>query len=481
MNRELQLPPTVNFHLVGPCNFSCRYCFARFEDKQRLLGAGRSEAILTMLAAAGVRRVTFAGGEPTLHRDLARLLECSSRLGLITSLVTNASLVTREWCRQHLPWLRWLVLSCDSHVDATNQLIGRTGKNDSEGQAVRVQRVVEWVHEWNRGRGPADQVHLKINVVVSRANVHEDPSEFLAALRPKRVKLLQCSIVGGENDDARDLACDDSDFRAYVKRVRRIESDDLCVVAEAAAEMHDSYAMIDPDGCFRQARVDKLVSQPILDVGLHEAWRQVGGVDHDLFSSRGGDYDDGLPATGWRSPVIAIEGLDGSGKSTVVEALQRALGAAVVHCPPKRLSEARAVADACVPRERRAWYLQAARAAGDDARTHVFAGVPVVQDRSPASTLAYGAAERGEVALLGDFPRDQLKPDFLLYLDVDETERQRRVGARPAVTDEERRLAEDPEFRSRVIAGYRAMATHVIDANQPIEDVVAAIVALVRA
>lgn len=343
------------------------------------------------------------------------MLRTCAEHGLITSLVTNGSRLDRDACRRVFPWLRWLVLSCDSHLRATNDALGRTLRRDPVGQPARVDEIAGWLHEWNAHRPREEQVRLKINLVVTALNAHEDPSAWLARLRPERVKLLQCCIVPGENDDAEHLRCDDRAFAQYSARVAVVHAAGAEVVAETSGDLLDSYAMVDPRGRFRQARAGGYVeSEPIDKVGVLTAWRTVGGCNLDLFRSRGGEYEAGAPSLGGRQPILAIEGLDGSGKSTVVRALSDWLGATVVSSPPSRLLAERAAADALAPAGRRAWYWKANREAMKDAIDLVFHGHGVVMDRGSASTAVYGAAERGAVASLTDVPQDVPRPDLVL-------------------------------------------------------------------
>lgn len=474
MTSSQPLPPTLNMHIVGHCNFACGYCYARFVRAKTFLPREAGFTILREARARGVRRVTFAGGEPTLHKELGAFLRYASELGLVTSLVTNGSLLDPEACRRLFPWLRWLVLSCDSPHSATNHTMERRPKRRLTGtRTVPVEEVVATVHAWNRGREPGDALRLKLNVVVTAQNVHEDPTEWLRGLAPERVKLLQCAIIPGENDDAEWMRCSREDFARYAARAQGLNAEGITVVAETSEDLLDSYAMVDPKGQFRQARAGGYVeSAPIHEVGMDTAWAAVGGCDLTRFERRGGNYDDGIPARGLVAPIVALEGLDGSGKSTLVRTLATALGAQVVSCPLEGTEAERALADASPPPERRAWYLRAHYAAMARATELVFAGVPVVMDRSFASTLAYGAAERGVVASLADVPADLPRPDLLLLLEVEESERVRRIVTRErAETEEERRLREDGGFRERVLAGYRRLGAVSLDATREAEEV----------
>lgn len=182
-----------------------------------------------------------------------------------------------------------------------------------------------------------------------------------------------------------------------------------------------------------------------------------------------------LPSPASIPLLIAIEGLDGTGKSTTVAALAKHLGAEIVHNPPNCLSEQRLQADRLEPSARRDWYLVANRKAAQQAEAIRAQGRPVVMDRSVASTLAFGAAERDEPVRL--WPSDIPRPDLLAVLQVEDEERNRRLAGRPGErTPEEQRLDADPAFRQRILANYLTLGGQIVDAGGPVEDVVERIV-----
>lgn len=478
------LPPTVNLHLVAHCNMRCRYCYARFyeERTQPRLATEQIIEVMRDLAAFGVRRVTFAGGEPTLHPDLARLLSEASELGLVTSVVTNASRIDAAWLSHHGPHLRWLTLSIDSVQPEGVIELGRRTKAPSSGHVDQVISVASLVHEYNRVRPRARRLRLKVNITVTSANAHEDPTPFVRTCRPEKVKVLQMLLVAGENDDARDLQCPDDAFATYVGRVRALEADGIEVVEEDDAAMDGSYAMVDPLGRFYQ-RVDGryVRSRPINDVGALTAWGEVGGYDAEAFVNRGGAYDPGEVARGNLPYLIAIEGLDGTGKSTVAARVAEVLGATLIRNPPDHLAEARTVADCLPPDQRRAWYLEANRIAADGGEQERAGGLPVVMDRSAASTIVFGEAEQGRIAASAHWPTNLPRPDALLVLELPESERLVRLTARgSSLTAEEQVLAADEQFRNRVRDGYVQLGARVVPGGGSIEDVVARVLEIVR-
>jgi dTMP kinase len=174
-----------------------------------------------------------------------------------------------------------------------------------------------------------------------------------------------------------------------------------------------------------------------------------------------------------RCIIVAIEGLDGVGKSTMVNLLAVRLGAVVIRNPPATLAAERAGADRLEPEARRRWYLNANRVAMEQAMAAALAGKPVVLDRSIASTICFGAAERGKVASRDDIPFGFPLPDSIFLLSVPEPARRARHKNRGSgATSEEDRLVADDAFRERVLAGYRNICTSDIDACGTPESIV---------
>ncbi|MDE0538433.1 MAG: viperin family antiviral radical SAM protein [Rhodospirillales bacterium] len=281
---------SVNFHLTEACNACCSYCFATFPHlgrRNRLSPADR-EALIDAMVDAGVGKINFAGGEPTLMRDLGPLckrIKKRSRGRCAVSLVTNGARLgplLEDWAE----WIDWVALSVDSGDDGTNVALGRT----RAGRPYAPVMLELGAAAKRRG------VRLKCNTVVSRLNVGEDMSDFVSELAPERWKLFQMLPVAGENDSAvRDLSISETDFRAFVERHRALREAGVVIVPEDNDAMTDSYLMIGPDGRFfwhvPHASGRTLdYGPPILKAGFSEALRQT-GFSQEKFHARGGAYD----------------------------------------------------------------------------------------------------------------------------------------------------------------------------------------------
>lgn len=481
--RDVFVPATANLHIFPVCNYACRFCYDQFAgySPKDILSLGQLDEIFALLAQDGVRKLTLAGGEPTLHPQLREVMVRIVQAGLVPAIVTNGRRIDADWLERHGPLLRWLALSCDSVDDGVSNALGRRLRSTPGGHVDHVREVFRLVHVWNSIRPVGRRLRLKLNMVVTALNACEDPSGFIRDCRPERVKVMQMLPVRGENDNATDLLCPDTEFADYVARLGSLASDGVEITPEGNTFMSGSYLMIDPRGCLFQLRDGGYVrSRPLLEVGLLRALEEIGGVDAERFRNRGGEYDAGEVPAGNLPYLIAIEGLDGTGKSTVARALAERLGTQVVLNPPRGWCDQRSQADQSGELARRAFYLRANVAALVEADALRARGHAVVMDRSFASTLVYGEASAGRIAEPSGWPADLAKPDLLVVLEVPEDIRLRRLGTRTRLTVEERALATDEAFRLRVASGYRAVGVRLVDATCSVDAIVNQIVGLVR-
>jgi radical S-adenosyl methionine domain-containing protein 2 len=298
------LPEAVNYHLNKNCNFRCKGCYATFDEDPSVRGAmlPRNEMfrVVEAIAAAplpfgkAARKLTFAGGEPTLCPWLPELIAHAKALGLVTMVVTNGSRCTPEYLRSLTPVLDWLTLSIDSLDDKTNRAIGR---HDSKGQPLSASAYANILAE-------ASMLGLrtKINTVVNRINCHEDMSGFIADSGIARWKVLQVMPVAGQNDAHIDLlTVSRAEFDAFVTRHQpTVEAAGIRFVPEPVTAIRGSYAMIDPQGRFFDSiSGHHTYSRTILSKGVALAFSQV-SFDRQLFDERGGSYEfggDGLVRT----------------------------------------------------------------------------------------------------------------------------------------------------------------------------------------
>ncbi len=270
--------PAVNFHVNRACNAHCTFCFATFRDVAGQLPGPDVLRLLDLLAAAGVEKLNFAGGEPTLYRGIGPLMHASKARGFVTSIVTNGARLD-ALLNANAADLDWVGLSVDSALESVEVALGRS----------RGQHVAESLRLAARCR--ALGIRVKLNTVVTALNVDEDMSPFVRRMRPERWKVFQVLPMKGQNDGVvESLLVSGLAFAAFVERHRALASEGLAPIVEDNDAMRGSYAMIDPEGrFFGNATGEHVYSRPILEVGVETALAEV-AVSAEKFELRGGRY-----------------------------------------------------------------------------------------------------------------------------------------------------------------------------------------------
>lgn len=275
---HLMIIPAINFHLLKACNARCHFCFATFRDVEGQISADDALRLLDALRSAGAEKLNFAGGEPTLHRHLGRLVAHAKSVGLVTSVVTNGFRLD-PLLDAHAADLDWVGLSVDSADARVEVALGRGDQDYVRRSLVLADRC--------RSLG----VRVKLNTVVTALNCEEDMSAFVRRFQPERWKVFQVLPIAGQNDGkVEPLLIDAAAFRAFLERHAPLAAEGLAPIAEANDDMRGSYVMVDPLGrFFGNATGRHIYSAPILEVGVEAALAQV-GVSTAKFEARGGRY-----------------------------------------------------------------------------------------------------------------------------------------------------------------------------------------------
>jgi radical S-adenosyl methionine domain-containing protein 2 len=277
VSNSFKIPETVNIHLWPRCNQRCRYCYGQFPERPSTLGFEGWADIARSLATAGVRRLNFSGGEPTLHPDMLGIARATRAVGLMTSIVTNGARLTSELLAE----MNVVALSIDAGDDAGNERIGRVGPS-GRSYVAHIEDAAARVRAAGGG--------LKLNTVVTRLNLDADLTALCRRVRPDKFKLLQFVSVEGENAErAPELAVSSEEFKRFVERHQPLENDGIWVQPESADTIAASYVMLDPSGrIFQHHDGTHIRSLPLTETSFESALQSVGGYDREVFEARGG-------------------------------------------------------------------------------------------------------------------------------------------------------------------------------------------------
>lgn len=310
--------PSVNYHLTKNCNMKCKFCYATFKDISEIrIDLKKSKSIIEKLAAHGFKKITFAGGEPTMVKDLEELMKYAQEKGMVTCLVTNGSrLLDKSYCEKLFPYIDWLTLSIDSIKEQTNIEIGRSLKGNGPLTEKDYLQIINLARNYS--------IRVKINTVVNHWNKHEDLNSFMLAAQPERWKILQAIIVEGQNSEhIGQFEVTKDEFDTYISRHQKL-SNCIDLIPEEEELIRGSYIMISPDGkFFDSTRGKHQYSKPILEVGIKEALAQI-SVSYTKFIERGGLYK--FETKSSIPNKITISGGVASGKTTIGKLLANALG-----------------------------------------------------------------------------------------------------------------------------------------------------------
>lgn len=264
---------TASFHIVKPCNLKCKFCYASFQDMRVLkqLPLEDAKIIIDKLKLGGLKKITFAGGEPMLYKNIFEIVEYSKRIGLTTSIITNGSFLTPEALLKFKDTLDWVGLSVDSLNAETNIKIGR-------GDKVDYLTLVKNIKALN--------FKLKINTVVNKFNEMEDLNNFIKWANPSRWKVFDTLKVEGQNDeDFESIKSTKGAFEEYVKRNKQ-----AVIVPENNEVMRGSYLLIDPQGrLFENTNGSHTYSSRLQENDLLKCLGEI-NLNREMFIKRGGVY-----------------------------------------------------------------------------------------------------------------------------------------------------------------------------------------------
>lgn len=283
----LKYIPTVNYHLIKPCNMRCNHCFSDFSElKKGQLSLEEAKKIIEEIAKIkSIRKLNFSGGEPTMFKGIDILIQLSKEKGFETSMITNGFiLIENERLFDSLiPFLDILGLSIDSFNSESNLIIGRHVRK----KTLSIDKFISLAEKCHKNK-----TGLKINTVVTKLNFNQNLANDLIKLKPKRWKILRMLPISSQNEKANDIIPSDEEFNAFIDINRDIaERNGIKVVSEENFEMTGSYIMISPDGKFFN-NIDgehKYSEDYILDVGIEEALSQT-PLLREVFYKREGDY-----------------------------------------------------------------------------------------------------------------------------------------------------------------------------------------------
>ncbi len=200
-------PAICNVSVTNACNATCNFCnFAHdkgFVTHRKWLDADRFAAALSLLKErAGVRFVTFMGGEPLLHPRIVEMARTATDMGIQPTLVTNGWLLPGKVDALPAAGITTLFVSIDA-ADAAVHERNRGLKGVCERIRSSIPRMAE------RGVTPIASVTMSRLVTDYPALAHFLRELGFAAVTfsyPRKAPLGSSSLVWSEDSSLVDLS-----------------------------------------------------------------------------------------------------------------------------------------------------------------------------------------------------------------------------------------------------------------------------------
>jgi MoaA/NifB/PqqE/SkfB family radical SAM enzyme len=126
-------PVAVAWLITGRCNLNCRYCKWKEQRRADELDTATVKDLIDQMKRAGVRVVSFTGGEPLVRDDIGQIIRHVKSRGLVCKLNTNGMLLEKRL--DELRPLDLLQISVDGPPDVQDELRG-------EGTSAKAARAI---------------------------------------------------------------------------------------------------------------------------------------------------------------------------------------------------------------------------------------------------------------------------------------------------------------------------------------------------
>ena len=193
----------VNWHITSECNYNCKFCHVK-NLNVGVTDILYSKSILEILKILEVEKVNITGGEPLLYPFTYDIIKIAKKMGFVTSIATNGSLLTKSKIEMFSSDLDWIELSVDSKFEKVERELGR-------GCGRHIQNILK-TSKMIKDK----EIKLKINTIVTKLNYKEDMKPLITTLNPDRWVNFQVPYNNEQNKNhIKILSLNKNEFKYY--------------------------------------------------------------------------------------------------------------------------------------------------------------------------------------------------------------------------------------------------------------------------
>ncbi len=156
LNSNKIIPIWSYIWITRRCNFSCPYCYVKNNQAQEM-PFKEITAVIDKLKKMGCKMISFMGGEPTLRKDLVKIIKYVQNKNMFSYLTTNGSLLTQNYINKLIKaGLNFINLGVDSLKELNEQKYWKTKLIDNL-------------------LSKSNHFNLILNIAVSKKNIDQIP------------------------------------------------------------------------------------------------------------------------------------------------------------------------------------------------------------------------------------------------------------------------------------------------------------------
>lgn len=168
----------IFFYITYDCNFSCKHCL--IGDRANMAFYDKTEVFDTLqtIKSNGGNKVTFLGGEPTLHPDFFEILEYAKKQEFLIVVDTNGSFPSHFWDDKRIENIDTFCFSVDGHVASVHERTRKKGSFDvllqQISRAQNRQCRVKFTHTVTKSNVDyiLDMIDFALDLKINELNIH---------------------------------------------------------------------------------------------------------------------------------------------------------------------------------------------------------------------------------------------------------------------------------------------------------------------
>lgn len=240
------VPSSTCWNITCRCNESCKFCYRETGLKE--LTPDEQLNVIDRIAASGIKKLTFAGGEPLLIPHINDLIYYAKSKGLTVSMTSNAILIDDEECEFLLNNLDYLTMSLDGANDDVQSAMTR-----NRNHATKVKSILTYADNM-----PEHRCKIKVNTVVSKKNQNnmKELASLISSHDVYRWKLMQFTPLRGAAINMRnEFEISNEDFTAAFETASTaLKEKSKIAEATYSDDLEASYFIILANGDVRVAK-----------------------------------------------------------------------------------------------------------------------------------------------------------------------------------------------------------------------------------